>query len=63
VALLAQKGSSTKFTQIGKTSIGKGETKFTVKAKLTNGTYVLQLQYTKKGLTSSFSKLKTLSVR
>ena len=63
VALLAQKGSSTKFTQIGKTSIAKGKTKFTVKAKLRNGTYVLQLQYTKKGLTSSFSKLNTLSVR
>jgi tungstate transport system substrate-binding protein len=63
VALFAQKGSSTKFSQIGKTSIGKGKTKFTVKAKLKNGTYVLQLQYTKKGLTSSFSKLKTVSVR
>jgi tungstate transport system substrate-binding protein len=63
VALLAQKSGSTKFTQIGKASIGKGKTKFTITAKLKNGTYVLQLQYTHKGLTSSFSKLQTVSVR
>jgi tungstate transport system substrate-binding protein len=62
LALFAQKSGSTKFTRIGKASIGKGKTKFTVKAKLKNGTYVLQLQYSHKGLTSSFSKLKTVSV-
>ncbi|MGZ4178382.1 MAG: hypothetical protein ACXVUX_19390, partial [Solirubrobacteraceae bacterium] len=63
VTLFAQKSGSTKFAQIGKASIGKGKTKFTVKAKLKNGTYVLQLQYTHKAQTSSFSKLKTVSVR
>ena len=62
LALFAQKSGSTKFTRIGKTSIGKGKTKFTVKAKLKNGTYVLQLQYTHKGQTSSFSRLKTVTV-
>jgi tungstate transport system substrate-binding protein len=63
LALFAQKSGSTKFTRIGKGSIGKGKTKFTVKAKLKKGTYVLQLQYSHKGQTSSFSKLKTVSVR
>jgi hypothetical protein len=63
LALFAQKSPSNKFKQIGKASIGKGKTKFTIKAKLKNGTYVLQLQYSHKGLTSSFSKLKTVSVR
>ena len=62
MALFAQKSGSTKFTRIGKASIGKGKTKFTVKAKLKNGTYVLQLQYTHKGQTSSFSRLKTVTV-
>jgi tungstate transport system substrate-binding protein len=63
LALFAQKNGSKKFTQIGKSSIGKGKTKFTIKAKLKKGTYVLQLQYTHKGQTSSFSKLRTVSVR
>ncbi len=63
LTLFAQKSGSTKFTQVGKASIGKGKTKFTVKAKLKTGTYVLQLQYSHKGLTSSFSKLKSVSVR
>ncbi len=62
LALFAQESGSTKFTRIGKASIGKGKTKFTVKAKLKNGTYVLQLQYTHKGQTSSFSRLKTVTV-
>jgi hypothetical protein len=63
LALFAQKAGSSSFTRIGKASIGKGKTKFTVKARLKNGTYVLQLQYSHKGQTSSFSKLKTVSVR
>ncbi|HEX3977474.1 MAG TPA: hypothetical protein VHW96_14500 [Solirubrobacteraceae bacterium] len=63
LSLLAQKSGSTRFTRIGKASIGKGKTKFTVKAKLKKGTYVLQLQYTHKGQSSSFSKLKSVSVR
>ena len=42
LTLFAQKSGSTKFTQVGKASIGKGKTKFTVKAKLKTGTYVLQ---------------------
>ena len=62
LALFAQKSGSRSFKRIGKASIGKGKTKFTVKAKLKKGTYVLQLQYTHKGQTSSFSKLKTVSV-
>ena len=62
LALFAQKAGSSRFARIGKASIGKGKTKFTVKAKLKNGTYVLQLQYSHKGQTSSFSKLKTVSV-
>ncbi len=63
LTLFAQKSGSSRFTQVGKASIGKGKTKFTVTAKLKNGSYVLQLQYSHKGLTSSFSKLRTVSVR
>jgi ABC-type tungstate transport system permease subunit len=63
VTLFAQKTGSNKFKSVGKSSIGKAKTKFTVKAKLKKGTYVLQLQYSHKGQTSSFSKLKTVSVR
>jgi ABC-type tungstate transport system permease subunit len=63
VTLFAQKSGSTKFTRVGKASIGKGKTKFTIKGKLKKGAYVLQLQYTHKAQTSSFSKLKTVSVR
>ncbi len=62
LALFAQKAGSSRFTRIGKASIGKGKTKFTVKATLKRGTYVLQLQYSHKGQTSSFSRLKTVSV-
>ncbi len=63
LALFAQKSGSRKFSRIGKTSIRKGKTKFTIRAKLKKGSYVLQLEYTHKGQTSSFSRLKTVSVR
>ena len=63
VTLFAQKNGSKQNKKVGKASIGKGKTKFTVKAKLKKGTYILQLQYSHKGQTSSFSKLKTVSVR
>jgi tungstate transport system substrate-binding protein len=63
LTLFAQRSDSKKFQRVGKASIGKGKTKFTVKAKLKRGTYILQLQYSHKGQTSSFSKLKTVSVR
>lgn len=63
LTLFAQKSGSSKFKRAGKASIGRGKTKFTVKAKLKKGTYVLQLQYSHKGQTSSFSKLRTVSVR
>ena len=63
LTLFAQKSGSKSFKRVGKASIGKGKTKFTVKAKLKKGGYVLQLQYSHKGQTSSFSKLKTVSVR
>jgi tungstate transport system substrate-binding protein len=63
LALFAQKSGSTKFKRIGKASIRKGKVKFTIKAKLRKGSYTLQLQYSHRGQTSSFSKLKTVSVR
>jgi ABC-type tungstate transport system permease subunit len=63
VTLFAQKNSSKQNKKVGKASIGKSKTKFTVKAKLKKGTFILQLQYSHKGQTSSFSKLKTVSVR
>jgi tungstate transport system substrate-binding protein len=63
LTLFAQKSGRTKFARVGKASIRKGKTKFTVRAKLKKGTYVLQLQYSHKGQTSSFSRLKTVSVR
>jgi tungstate transport system substrate-binding protein len=63
VELLALKNGSLRFKQIGKTSIGKGKTKFTIRAKLKRGSsYALQLEYLHKGQTSSFSKLKTVAV-
>ena len=62
--LFALKNGTRSFKQVGKTSIGKGKTKFTIKAKLTRHTsYALQLEYIHKGQTSSFSKLKTVSVK
>ena len=63
LTLFAQKSGRTRFTRVGRASIGKGKTKFTVRAKLKKGTYVLQLQYSHKGQTSSFSRLRTVSVR
>jgi ABC-type tungstate transport system permease subunit len=52
------------FPRVGKTSLGAGKNKFTIKAKLKRGfRYVLQLQYAPKGAPSSFSKLKTVAVR
>jgi hypothetical protein len=61
--LFALKNGTRSFKQVGKTSIGKGKTKFTVKAKLTAGSsYALQLEYVHKGQTSSYSKLKTVTI-
>jgi tungstate transport system substrate-binding protein len=61
--LFALKNGTRSFKQVGKASIGKGKTKFTVKAKLKAGSsYALQLQYVHKGQTSSYSKLKTVAV-
>jgi tungstate transport system substrate-binding protein len=61
--LLSLKNGRLRFTVVGKTSIGKGKTTFTIKAKLQRGSsYALQLQYIHKGQTSSFSKLKTIAV-
>jgi hypothetical protein len=62
LALFAEKSGKLRFTRIGKASIGKGKTKFTIKARLKPGTYTVQLQYTHKGQTSSFSRLKTVTV-
>ncbi|HTU97061.1 MAG TPA: hypothetical protein VMF14_14540 [Solirubrobacteraceae bacterium] len=62
VLLFAGKNGSVSFKQVGKSSIGKGKTKFTVTAKLKSGTYTLQLEYTHKSQTASFSKLKTVAV-
>jgi hypothetical protein len=62
VLLSAGKNGSVSFKQIGKASIGKGKTKFTITAKLKPGTYTLQLEYTHKDQTASFSKLKTIAV-
>lgn len=61
--LFALKNGTRSFKHVGKASIGKGKTKFTVKAKLTAGSsYALQLEYVHKGQTSSYSKLKTVAV-
>jgi ABC-type tungstate transport system permease subunit len=52
------------FPRVGKTSIGRGKTKFTIRAKLKRGyRYVLQLKYAPKGASSSYSRLKSLTVR
>jgi ABC-type tungstate transport system permease subunit len=62
--LFALKSGSSKFVQIGKTSIGSGKTKFTIKIKLpARAAYALQLEYVHRGQTSSFSKLKSISVQ
>jgi tungstate transport system substrate-binding protein len=64
VELFFLKNGTTRFKQAAKSSIGKGKTKFTIKAKLKRGSsYALQLEYIHKGQTSSFSKLKSVAVR
>jgi ABC-type tungstate transport system permease subunit len=50
------------FKQIGKTSVGTGKKKFTIKGKLARGNYVLELKYTHSGQPTTVSKLKSISV-
>jgi ABC-type tungstate transport system permease subunit len=50
------------FKQIGKTSVGTGKKKFTIKGKLKSGSYVLELKYTHSGQPTTVSKLKSISV-
>jgi ABC-type tungstate transport system permease subunit len=65
VELLAlTKSTHGRLKEIGHTSVGKGKTKFTIKAKLARRTTgVIQLEYGQKGKTSVFSKLRTIVVR
>ena len=52
-----------KFKQVGKTSVGTGKKKFTIKGKLKRGVnYVLELQYVHSGQPTTVSKLKSISV-
>ncbi len=62
LALQTNKAGSAKFKQIGKTSVGTGKKKFTVKGKLKQGTYVLELQYVHSGQPTTVSKLKSIKV-
>ncbi|MFZ1997263.1 MAG: hypothetical protein WAU75_24315 [Solirubrobacteraceae bacterium] len=53
-----------KFKQIGKSSVGTGKKKFTIKGKLTRGAnYVIELEYVHSGQPTTFSKLKAIAVR
>jgi ABC-type tungstate transport system permease subunit len=52
------------FKQVGKTSVGTGKKKFTIRGKLTRGVnYVLELEYVHSGQPTTFSKLKSIVVR
>jgi tungstate transport system substrate-binding protein len=51
------------FHPTASTTVGKGKTSFTIRAKLKRGSvYKLELEYVQRGQTSSFSKLRSLAV-
>jgi tungstate transport system substrate-binding protein len=61
--LLDARAARVSFREVGKTSVGVGKTRFTIKAKLKRGfRYVLQLEYIHSGQTSTYSKLSSLDV-
>ncbi len=62
LALQTNKAGAAKFKQIGKTSVGTGKKKFTVKGKLKPGSYVLELEYVHSGQPTTVSKLKSITV-
>jgi ABC-type tungstate transport system permease subunit len=62
VMLLALNLTSGAEKQIGSFGVPEGRTKFTIKAKLASGRYVLQLKFTQKGQTSIYSGLKQVAV-
>jgi hypothetical protein len=50
-------------SRVGKTTVGKSKTAFTIKAKLKRGfRWILQLEYVQKGQTSTYSGLKSINV-
>jgi tungstate transport system substrate-binding protein len=50
-------------TRVGKTTVGKGKTAFTIKATLRRGfRWILQLEYVQKGQTSTYSGLRSINV-
>jgi len=58
------RAASAKFKQIGKTTVGAGKKKFTIKGKLKRGvSYVLELEYVHSGQPTTFSKLKSIAVK
>lgn len=64
VQLLGLKSTSTgKQKVLGNASIGKNKKSFTIKAKLGSGTWVLQLYYSQKGQTGSYSTVRTAAVK
>jgi ABC-type tungstate transport system permease subunit len=55
--------SAVSFKQVGKATVKKGAKTFTIKAKLTRGfRWILQLQFTQKGQTTTYSKVRYLDV-
>ncbi|MGA2011297.1 MAG: hypothetical protein ABSH51_12335 [Solirubrobacteraceae bacterium] len=61
--LIVARAAKASFKQVGKTTVGIGKTKFTIKAKLKRGyRYVLQLEYIHSGQTSTYSKLGSVDV-
>ncbi len=63
IDLLYLKAGTKSFKRLARTSLGKNKTSFTIKGKLTRHTsYVLQLEYVHRGQTTSYSKLKTVTV-
>jgi ABC-type tungstate transport system permease subunit len=58
------KKKSVHLKQVAKTSLGKGKTTFTIGTKLKrHARWLLQLEYVQKGQTTTFSKVRTVTVR
>jgi ABC-type tungstate transport system permease subunit len=58
------KKASSGFKQVAHATIGAGKKTYTIKHTFKRGfVYVLQLEYVHKGQTSSFSKLRTITIR
>ncbi|MGA8335797.1 MAG: substrate-binding domain-containing protein [Solirubrobacteraceae bacterium] len=60
--LNATPGAPARFTVFGIANLGAGKNKVTFRTKVRPGTWVLQLEYTRPGQTTTFSALRTVTI-